>query len=110
MDRVTNIRAYQSPTLWVEIDDLRIPCAVPTVNMVETILAKAQALTETKSQMSQERYNYTFELLSEILSCNHNFLTFSPEELKKKNITIPQIMGVLTDWVRFIGDLAEIKN
>lgn len=110
MSRVVNIKAFQSPTLWVEIDGLRIPCAVPTVARVEAILAKAEAVTQFANELTQEGYDYTFELFAEILSCNHNFVKISPEELKKKNVTITQIMGVLADWVKFIGELADEKN
>jgi hypothetical protein len=111
MDRVVNIKTYQSPTLWVEIDDLRIPCAVPTLDEVERFLAKAEAVTRfTGGKLTQEGYDQTFGLLAEIVSCNHNFVEYSPAELKKKNITVTQIMGILTDWVRFIGDLSELKN
>ena len=110
MEYVSNIKAYQSPTLWVEIDDLRIPCAVPTVGMVEGILAKAKLVTGFGQKLTQEQYDYAFELFAEILSVNHNFVEYTPAELKTKKVTVTQIMGVLTDWVKFIGELANLKN
>lgn len=110
MDRVSNIKAYQSPTLWVEIGNLRVPCAVPSVNVVEALLTKSRIVTEFGGSVTKEAYDSIFELFAELLSCNHNFMTFTPDELKKKNVTVTQIMGVLTDWVKFIGDLSLEKN
>lgn len=110
MDRVTNIKAYQSPTLWVEIDDLRVPCAVPSVNMTEALLRRAHVVTDLGGRMTPEMYDSIFELFADLLSCNHNFMTFTPDELKQKNVTVVQIMGILTDWVKFIGDLSQEKN
>lgn len=110
MEKVVTSKAYGAPTLWVEIGDLRIPCAVPTVKVVEDILEKAARVLQLENAMSQERYDFAFDLFAEILSCNHNFVSFTPEELKGKNITVTQIIGILTDWVEFIGSLAELKN
>ena len=110
MDRVSSIKAYQSPTLWVEIDSLRVPCAVPSVNVTESLLRKARIVTEFGGSVTQEAYDSIFELFAEVLSCNHNFMRFTPDELKKKNVTVIQIMGILTDWVKFIGDLPQEKN
>jgi hypothetical protein len=110
MNRVSSIKTYQSPTLWVEIDDLRVPCAVPSVNATEALLKKAQVVTAFGGGVTQEMYDSIFELFAELLSCNHNFMTFTPDELKKKNVTVTQIMGILTDWVKFIGDLPTEKN
>lgn len=111
MNRVTNIKAYTAPTLWVDIGDLHIPCAVPTVEMTEAILEKAKRVTEyTDGKITQEGYDFTFDLFAEILSCNHNFVKFTPDELKAKRITITQIIGILVDWVQFIGSLADQKN
>ena len=61
-------------------------------------------------EMSKERYDYAFDLFAEILSCNHNFVRFTPDELKNKRITVTQIIGILTEWVQFIGNLATEKN
>lgn len=111
MNRVSNVKAYTAPTLWVDIDDLHVPCAVPTLDATESILEKAKKVTEfTSGKLTQEGYDYTFELFAELLSSNHNFVSFTADELKKKRITVTQIMGVITDWVQFIGSLADSKN
>lgn len=111
MDKIRNIKAYRAPTLWVDIDDLHIPCAVPTVDLTEAILEKAQVVTELSGgRVTQEGYDAAFELFAEILSCNHNFVTFTPEELKARRVTMTQIVGILIDWVQFIGSLPELKN
>lgn len=111
MDRIRNIKAYKAPTLWVDIDDLHIPCAVPTVELTELLLEKAQIVTElTSGKVTQEGYNAAFDLFAEILSCNHNFVRFTPDELKDRRITMTQIVGILIDWVQFIGGLVDLKN
>lgn len=110
-NKVRNIKAYSAPTLWVDIDDLHIPCAVPTVDLTEAILEKAQAVTElTDGKVTQEGYDAAFELFAEILSCNHNFITFTADELKAKRVTVSQIVGILIDWAKFIGSLVDLKN
>lgn len=111
MQRATNANRYGAPTLWVDIDDLHIPCAVPTVDMTERFLEKAKRVVElTGGVLTEEGYDSVFELFAEILSCNHNFMTFTPEDLKKKRVTVTQVMGVITDWVIFIGELPNLKN
>lgn len=110
MEKTVRAKAYAAPTLWVEIDDLRVPCAVPTVALTTKIVEKAGQFMDLDADLSQERYDYAFDLFAEILSCNHDFVKFTADELKAKHITITQIIGVLTEWVRFIGDLAEEKN
>lgn len=112
MDKISNANIYKSPTLWVEIDDLRIPCAVPTVDLTEQILARASDVTRicTGGHISQEGYDAAFALLAEVLSVNHNFMQYTPDDLKAKRVTVIQLMGILTDWVKFIGDLADQKN
>jgi hypothetical protein len=110
-NKIRNIKAYSAPTLWIDIDDLHIPCAVPTVELTEAILEKAQVVTElTNGKVSQEGYDAAFDLFAEILSCNHNFVTFTADELKARRITTTQVVGILIDWVRFIGSLTELKN
>ena len=110
MERTSSINAYQSPTLWVNIDDLHIPCAVPDVATVERIMEKAGRVTGFKGRLTREQYDYTFDLFAEVLSCNHDYLDYTPEDLKAKKVTITQIMGVLADWVQFIGELPNLKN
>ena len=110
MNKVSRASIYDAPTLWVEIDDLRIPCAVPTVAVTECIMNKAEQVVNFSSEMSKDQYDFAFELLAIILSCNHNFVHFSPEELKAKRITVTHIIGILTDWIQFIGDLVNQKN
>lgn len=105
-----NIAAYGAPTLWVTIDDLRIPVAVPTVDVAEQLLDKLNLLAEARDGITQETYDLAFEMLATMLSSNHNFMKFTAEDLKKKNITVTQIIGILTDWVGFMGDLANSKN
>lgn len=100
----------KAPTLWVEIDDLRIPVAVPTLELTEKFLASAQALTEMKDGITREDYDAIFDFFAELLSCNHNYIRFTAAELKSKNITIDQIVGVLADWANFIGAIASLKN
>lgn len=110
MDKNINLNAYKSPTFWVTIDDLRIPVAVPDVATVELLFDKLNLLAHVQEGITEETYNLTFEMLALMLSSNHNFMRFEAEELKKKNITISQIIGVLTDWVGFISELANSKN
>lgn len=106
----SNVKAYQAPTLWVTIGELRVPVAVPTLDLVEKFLAKAQKVAELKDGLTLTAYDDIFEFFAELMSCNHNYLRFTPEDLKKTNITVDQIVGVLSDWAKFITDIAELKN
>ena len=110
MNKTSNAKVFDAPTLWVVIDDLRIPCAVPTLDVTERIMDRAAHFMDLPHELSQERYDYAFDLFAEILSCNHNFVTYTPEDLKAKNVTVSHIIGILTDWVQFIGELANQKN
>ena len=105
-----NIASYGAPTLWVTIDDMRIPVAVPTLNVAEQLLSKANLLAEAKDGLTQETYDLAFEMLATMLSVNHNFMKYTADELKQKNITVTQIIGIMADWVGFIGDVANSKN
>ena len=101
---------HQAPTLWVCIDDYKIPVAVPTLDMTERFLQKAKAVAELQNGLTLTAYDDIFEFFAELLSCNHNYIRYTPEDLKKKNITVDQILGVLADWTQFIGALADLKN
>ena len=101
---------HTAPTLWVCIDDYKIPVAVPTLDMTERFLQKAKVVAELTNGLTQTAYDDIFELFAELLSCNHNYVRYTAEELKQKNITIDQIVGVLADWANFIGAIAQLKN
>lgn len=101
---------HTAPTLWVCIDEYKVPVAVPTLDMTESMLEKCKAVAELKNGLTQTAYDDIFDLFAEVLSCNHNYIRFTAEELKQKNITVDQIMGVLADWANFIGAIAASKN
>lgn len=109
-DKRINLADYGAPTLWVKIDDLRIPVAVPDVATAELLLEKLNLLAQAKDGITEETYDLAFEMLATMLSSNHNFMIFKAEELKQKNITVSQIIGILTDWLGFISDLVNSKN
>lgn len=101
---------HTAPTLWVCLDDYKIPVAVPTLDMTERFLAKAKIVAELQNGLTPTAYDDIFELFAEVLSCNHNYIRYTAEDLKAKNITVDQIVGVLTDWTNFIGAIAQLKN
>lgn len=101
---------HTAPTLWVCIDDYKVPVAVPTLDMTERFLQKAKIVAELTDGLTQTAYDDIFELFAELLSCNHNYIRYTAEELKQKNITVDQIVGVLADWANFIGAIAQLKN
>jgi hypothetical protein len=100
----------KAPTLWVCIDDYKIPVAVPTLDMTERFLEKAKAVSELQNGLTKTAYDDIFDFFAEVLSCNHNYIRYTAEELKQKNITVDQIVGVLADWAVFMGRLADLKN
>lgn len=110
LERTSNVLQKKAPTLWVTIDDLRIPVAVPSLDLTERFLEQARAISQLSEGLTMTAYDDIFEFFAEVLSCNHNYIRFTPEELKKKNITVDQIIGVLADWALFIGALADLKN
>ncbi len=101
---------YGAPTFWVIIDELRIPVAVPDLSTTEVLIEKLNLLAKANNGLTEEEYNLTFEMLATLLSNNHNFRRFTADELKEKNITVSQIIGILTDWLGFISELASSKN
>ena len=105
-----NIAAYGSPTLWVTIDDLRVPVSIPDVRTAEILMEKLTLISQEKDCITEETYDLAFESLALLLSNNYNFMKFNADDLKKKNITVAQIINVLIEWVGFIGELANSKN
>lgn len=101
---------YSLPTLWVTIGDLKVPVSVPDTATSETLLLQLQRIAQAKDGLTEEDYNLAFDMLAVLLSNNHNFRHFTAEELKQKNITVLQIISVLTDWVNFISEYIERKN
>ncbi len=108
--QTSNFLNHKAPTLWVVIGDTRIPVAVPTLELTEKFLEQAHALTNMNGGITKEDYDAIFEFFAELLSCNHNYIRYTADELKAMNITIDQIVGVLADWANFIGSLASLKN
>lgn len=101
---------HTAPTLWVCIDDHKIPVAVPSLDLTERFLEKAKIVATFKNGLTRSEYDDLFDFFAELLSCNHNYIRYTAEELKQKNITVEQIIGVLADWAQFIGALASLKN
>ncbi len=101
---------HNAPTLWVCIDDFKVPVAVPTLDLTERFMEKAKIVAELQDGLTQTAYDDIFDFFAELLSCNHNYIRFTADELKQKNITIDQIVGVLADWANFIGSIAALKN
>lgn len=110
IERTSIALNHKAPTFWVCIGDQKIPVAVPTLDMVERFLQKASAVAALKDGLTVSAYDDIFEFFAELLSCNHNYIRYTAEELKQTNITIDQIVGVLADWTAFIGALADLKN
>lgn len=110
LTKVSNMNSYKAPTLWVTIDDLKIPVGVPSLDMTESLLEKLRLVADLKNGLTMEGYDHIFDCFAAILSCNHNYLQFTAEDLKKKNLTVEQILGVFADWTAFIGTIASLKN
>ena len=108
--QTSTVLKHTAPTLWVCIDDYKIPVAVPSLDLTERFLEKAKIVAELQNGLTQTAYDDIFEFFAELLSCNHNYIRYTADELKKKDITIDQIIGVLADWANFIGSIAELKN
>lgn len=105
-----DLARYSLPTLWVTIDDLRVPVSVPDTATTELLLQQLQRIAQAKDGLTEEEYNLAFDMLAALLSSNHNFRRYTAEELKQKNITVLQIVNILTDWVGFISEYIERKN
>ena len=99
-----------APTLWVTLGDLQIPVAVPSLDLTEQFLEKSRAVSEFKDGLTQDAYDDIFAFFAELLSCNYNYVRFTPEDLKQRRVTVSQIIDVLADWANFIGTLASLKN
>ena len=110
MQKTVNANAYRTPTLWVEIDTLRVPVAVPTLAVAESIMARAAEVAKLTEGLTEEGLREAFELLATVLSCNHNYAKYSADDLMARNITVDQIIGLLTDYIKFLGDVADAKN
>lgn len=106
-----NIKAYSAPTFWVQIDDLKIPVAIPDVTTTEVLFDGLTKISKIeRSAFTLEDYDLALDMLATMFSCNHNYIKFTAAELRAKNITIVQIIGILTDWVCFIKETAQSKN
>ena len=110
LTKVSNMNSYKAPTLWVNVGDLKVPVGVPNLDTTEGLLEKLRLVADLKNGLTLEGYNHVFECFAELLSCNHNYLQFTAEDLKKKDITVEQIFGVFADWTNFIGAIASLKN
>lgn len=109
--QIHNIKAYCAPTFWVQIDELKIPVAIPDVSTTEALFDSLTKISkDERSAFTLEDYDHALDMLATMLSCNHNYIKFTAAELRAKNVTIVQILSILTDWVCFIKETAQSKN
>ena len=107
-----NTLAPQTLTLVMRDENkTRIEVGVPTELLVENLQQIAPQLTRMVQEPEKAENRDLYELAARLISCNHNDLTVTAEELRDKyRMNLEMMVAFYNAYVGFINDITNEKN
>lgn len=92
-------------------DKTRIDVGVPTEHLVEKLQAVAPHMTRMINEGESVGNRELYELTANLISCNHNGVTVTAEELRDKyHMNLEMMVAFFDAYVGFINEMTNEKN
>lgn len=114
MAKVLNFREFAQPTLPIQMNDVEgtlFTCMAPTVELVERLEANQEAIIAVFKKGDRECLDELWKLTAELISCNREHRSVTPEELKGKyGMNYQMLFAFITAYGDFIDEIENAKN
>lgn len=112
--KMLDFNAVQQPTWPIKLkDDAQtiVNLSVPTVELVDRLMAVAPELREVAEQKDGKTIRAVYSLVADIMNCNDDGFKFTAEELRDKyHLTLLDVFRLVAGYMDFIKELQEAKN
>lgn len=109
-----DFNAIQQPTWPIKLkddDQTLVNLSYPSLELVEKLDSMAPTLTKAAKTKDGKTVRAVFTFLAEVMTCNDDGFTFTPEELRDKyRMTLLDAFRFVAGYTEFIKEANEAKN
>ena len=114
MAKILDLNALDQPILEVKLRDDNhtiFRLTTPTTKLVEKFISAKNEISSIATSGDVEKIKKLYELTAELISCNADYTTVTPEELRDKyRLTFGDIVVVFAAYLDFIKEFNNAKN
>ena len=114
MAKMLDLNALDQPILEIALRDAErtiFRLTTPTVSLVEKFTSAKDELSEVAKSKNVEKIKKLYELTAELISCNADYMSVSPEELRDKyRVTFGDLIIIFSAYLDFIKEISSAKN
>ena len=114
MAKILDLNALEQPVLEVKLrdKDRRVfKLTTPTTKLVERFMAAKSELSEVATTRDAGKIKRLYELAAELISCNADYVTVTPEDLRDiYRVTFSDLVVIFAAYIDFIKDFNNAKN
>ena len=110
--QMLDFNSIQQPTWPIKLkDETVVHLSVPSVDMIERLLAMAPELEEIASKKDGRSIRAAYDLVAQIMSCNDDGYAFTAEELRDKyRMTLLDMFKFVAGYMEFAKEIQDAKN
>lgn len=114
MAKILDLNALDQPIIEIKLrDDNRtvFRLTTPTAKLVERFVAAKSELSNIAETRDVEKIKMLYGLTADIISCNADYITVTPEELRDKyRVAFGDIVVIFAAYLDFIKEFNNAKN
>lgn len=114
MSKVFDFNAYQQHTLEITLTDeerTKLHITTPPEKLIEQLAASIDEMSELTSGQTSGKIKASYKLCADLMSCNLEDVTVTPDELRDKYKVAPVMLaGFCAAYMDFINDFHNAKN
>ena len=109
-----DFNALQQPEWPVTLKDdakTTVRLTVPTVELIDKFTAMAPELAAAVKAKDGRTVKTAYSIVADLMNCNTDFLTFTPEELRDiYNMSLLDLLVFTKGYLDFISEIKNAKN
>ena len=114
MAKLLDLNALEQPVLEVKLRDKDrtvFKLTTPTTKLVEQFMAAKSELSEIVTTRDAGKIKRLYDLAAEVISCNVDYITVTPEELRDVyRVTLGDLVVIFAAYLDFIKEFNNAKN
>ena len=114
MAKLLDLNALEQPVLEIKLRDKDrtvFKLTIPTTKLVEQFMAAKGELSEIATTRDAMKIKRLYELAANIISCNADYITVTPEDLRDVyRVTFSDLVVIFAAYLDFIKEFNTAKN
>ena len=114
MAKLLDLNALEQPVLEIKLRDKNrtvFRLTTPTTKLVERFMAAKGELSEITTTRDVEKIKRLYELAAELISCNVDYITVTPEDLRDVyRVAFGDLVVIFAAYLDFVKEFNNAKN